>query len=245
MRVRFGTQEEHPEAEERVRANGAPRRADEHGPPRRPSHYVAPRPRKPPRGRIAKGFARLVGLLATLVLLAVGVAVVLMVTRENESGPPERFAAANPTPKPSKKAKTPARPAGRKLTPAQRASRDAAVKQLRGQGYEPVALADYKPRQSLRVLIGRPKASSGIRGRRAFFFDRGDYLGTDAASPSLRVRVLRQRGSRITLAYKLFSPGDKPAKPTGGSANVRFTMADGRLVPEDAIPPAASRLPSF
>ena len=95
------------------------------------------------------------------------------------------------------------------------------------------------------MLIGRPKASTGIRGRRAFFFVRGDYLGTDAASPSLRVRVARQRGSVITLAYTLFSPGDKESKPTGGAAKVRFTMADGRLVPEDAIPPVASRLPSF
>ena len=94
------------------------------------------------------------------------------------------------------------------------------------------------------MLIGRPKASTGIRGRRAFFFDRRDYLGTDAAEPSLRVRVLRQKGSRITLSYKLFSPGDKPDKPTGGTVNVRFTMADGRLVPEDALPPVASRLPS-
>ena len=74
---------------------------------------------------------------------------------------------------------------------------------------------------------------------------RGDYLGTDAASPSLRVRVVRQRGSVITLAYTLFSPGDKESKPTGGVAKVRFTMADGRLVPEDPIPPVASRLPSF
>ena len=95
------------------------------------------------------------------------------------------------------------------------------------------------------MLVGRPKESSGIRGRRAFFFARGDYLGIDAAEPSLRVRVVRQRGSVITLAYTLFSPGDKAAKPTGGIVKVRFTMADGRLVPEDPIPPVASRLPSF
>ena len=244
MRVRFRTREEHPEAEERIRANGGPRRGEGHGPPRRPSHYVAPRPHKRPRGRIAKAFTRLVGLLATAALLAVGVNVYLMVTKDNGADPPETFAAANPTPQPKPEAKTPSRPAGRRLTPAQRASRAAAVKQLRTQGFEPVSLADYRPRQSLRVLVGRPKASSGIRGRRAFFFVRGDYLGTDAAEPSLRVRVLRQRGSRITLSYKLFAPGDKLGKPTGGTVNVRFTMADGRLVPEDAIPPAASRLPS-
>src|SRR5215207_1329274 len=236
MREKATEHEEHAVGDERRRTNGRPRRLDEQGPPRRRGHYAAARPPKRPRGRVAKGFARLVGLLATAVLLAVGVTVVLMVTQEGGTEPPETFAAPNPTPAP-KKTKTPARPAGRKLTPAQRTSRDAAVKQLRTQGYEPVSLAAYKPRQTLRVLVGRPKASSGIRGRRAFFCVRGDYLGTDAAEPSLRVRVVRQRGSVITLAYTLFSPGDREGRPTGGVSKVRFTMADGRLVPEDAIPP--------
>lgn len=240
MRLGSREREEHPGGEERLRGNGLPRRADEHGPPRRPSQYVASHPPKRPRGRIAKAFARLIGLLATAVLLAVGVTVVLMVTRENPTDPPETFAAPNPTPAPKKLA---ARPKGPRLTAAQRASRDAAVKQMRTQGFEPVSLSDYKPRESLRVILGRPKASTGIKGRRAFFFVRGDYLGTDAASPSLRVRVVGQRGGVITLGYKLFSPGDKPSKPTGPLVKVRFTMADGRLIPEDAIPPVASRLP--
>ena len=148
MREKTRAREEHPEGDERRRANGRPRRDDEHGPPRRPAHYVAARPPKRPRGRIAKGFARLIGLLATAVLLAVGVTVVLMVTRDNGTDPPETFAQPNPTPAPKKQAAKPKQP---KLTPAQRASRDAAVKQIRGQGFEPVSLADYKTGQSLRV----------------------------------------------------------------------------------------------
>jgi hypothetical protein len=124
-----------------------------------------------------------------------------------------------------------------------RAQADELATLLRAQGFEPVSLAAYKPRESLRVLLGRPKASTGVKGRRAFFFVRGDYLGTDAASPSLRVRVARQRGGVITLRYTLFMPGDKPAHPTGGATSVRFTMADGRLVPEDVIPSVSSRLP--
>jgi hypothetical protein len=234
MREKTRAREEHPEGDERRRANGGPRRVDEHGPPRRPAHYAASRPSKRPRGRVAKGFVRVIGLLATAVLLAVGVAVVLMVTRDNGgTKPPETFAQANPTPAPKKKASKPKKP---KLTPAQRASRDAAVKQIRGQGF-------YKTGQSLRVILGKPKASTGVRGRRAFFFQRRDYLGTDAASPSLRVRVLRQRDGVITLGYRLFLSGDKPSKPTGELAKVRFTISDGRLVPEDQIPPVASRLP--
>jgi hypothetical protein len=242
MRDRTREREEHASAEARRRGNGRTPRIDGHGPPRRPSRGYVPRPRPRPRGRVRTAIARVLGLVATGVLLAVGVAVALMVTRDNPPDPPETFAAPSSTPRPSERARE--RPRRPRLTPAQRASRDAAIKQLRSQGFEPVALADYHPRQSLRVLIGRPKAETGVRGRRAFFFVRGDYLGTDAAEPSLRVRVLRQRENRITLAYRLFAPGDKPCCPTAGTAKVRFTMADGQLVPEDAIPPVASRLPA-
>src|SRR4051812_49664339 len=108
---------------------------------RRPAHHVTSRPPKRSRGRIATGFARVIGLLATAVLLAVGVTVVLMVTRDGGTDPPETFAQPNPTTAPKRHASRPKRP---KLTAAQRASRDAAVKQLRGQGFEPVSLADYQ-----------------------------------------------------------------------------------------------------
>ena len=244
MREGSRAREEHPAGEDLRRSNGRPRRADEHGPPRRPSRGVTPRAPRRPRGRVATGLARAIGFLATALLLAVGVNVVLMLTRDDRTDSPETFAAPAATPRPSAaKPKTSTRPPGKRLTPAQRASRASAINQLRSQGYEPVAVADYKPRQSLRVLIGKPKVATGVRGRRAFFFVREEYLGTDAAEPSLRVRVLRQRGGVITLAYKLFSVADKPCCPTAGTANVRFTMADGRLVPQDPLPPAASRLP--
>ena len=115
---------------------------------------------------------------------------------------------------------------------------------MRSQGFEPVAIATYKPRQTLRVLIGRPKASStGVRGRRAFFFVREQYIGTDAASPSLRLKVASQRGSEVTLAYTRYAAGDKPCCPSDGTVKVRFAMGDGRLQPLDPIPPMASRLP--
>jgi hypothetical protein len=228
--------EEHYATRERRPTNGRP--------PRRPVHYGSPRPRKPPPGRIRRQLIRLVGLAATGLLLAVGVTVFLMVTRDNGTDPPETFAAADPTPAPTAAPKKAKRPRGPRLTPQQRASRDAAVTQLRSQGFEPVALSDYRPRQSLRVLIGRPKASTGVRGRRAFFFVREEYLGTDAAEPSLRVKVLRQREGLITLVYSLFSASDRACCPTAGTVRVRFTVADGRLIPQDPIPPVASRLPA-
>ena len=106
-----------------------------------------------------------------------------------------------------------------------------------------MAISTYDPRQSLRVLIGRPKASStGMRGRRAFFFVREQYLGTDAASPSLRLKVAGQKGSQITLAYTRFAVGDKPCCPSDGTVKVRFKLDGERLTPMDAIPPAAARL---
>ena len=107
MRERTRAREEHPEGEERRRSNGRARSSGVTLPPRRRSHHVAPRPPKRPRGRVARGFARLIGLLATAVLLAVGVTVVLMVTREDGgTEPPETFAAPNPTPAPKKKVAT-------------------------------------------------------------------------------------------------------------------------------------------
>src|SRR3954452_742442 len=177
MREKTRAREEQPEGDERRRANGGPRRSEEHGPPRRPAHYAAARPSRRPRGRVAKGFARLIGLLATAVLLAVGVTVVLMVTRDSGTDPPERFAQAHPTPAPKKQPSKPKKP---KLTPAQRASRDSAVKQIRGQGFEPVSLADYKTGQSLRVIVGKPKKSNDLRGRRGLFFVLRLCLGTDS-----------------------------------------------------------------
>ena len=115
---------------------------------------------------------------------------------------------------------------------------------MRSQGFEPVAVSTYDPSESLRVLIGRPKASStGVRGRRAFFFAREQYLGTDAASPSLRLKVASQKGSQITLAYRRYAAGDKPCCPSDGTVKVRFKLDGERLTPMDPIPPVAARLP--
>ena len=216
MREKAREREEHPGSEERLRTNGRARRNDAHGPPRRPSNYVSHRPPKRPRGRIAKSFMRLLGLLATAVLLAVGVTVVLMVTRDNGTDPPGDVRRAEPHAGADQEDQDARAPRGPQAHAGAEGLARRGGQATADQGFEPVSLAVYKPRESLRVLIGRPKASSGIRGRRAFFFVRGDYLGTDAASPSLRVRVARQRGSVVTLVYTLFSPGDKESKPTGG-----------------------------
>jgi len=206
-------------------------------PVRRPQRR--PAPRRSPGGPVA----RALGLAATVVLLGVGVAVLIMVTRDGGESPRQSFA-ATPTATATAAARDRrARPRRPRLTNAQRASRGAAVAQLRRQGFEPVSIATYRPRQALRVLIGRAKASTTVRGRRAFFFLREQYIGTDAATPSARLTVARQSGGQITLAYKRFAAGDKPCCPSDGTVKVRFAMGDGRLQPLDAIPPVAARMP--
>ena len=210
--------------------------------PRRPAHRAPlrarPRPRAP-RGRARTAVERILGVLGTAALLGVGLAVALIVTQDREDSAGNAGAApaaAKPTSTPAPAAKP--RP---QLTHAQRASRRAAVEQLRQQGFVPVSVAAYKPRQALRVLIGKPTKASGARGRRAFFFMRENYLGTDAETASARVRIAAQNRSGITLAYTLFGPTDRACCPKGGTALVRFTMEDGRLKPSSPIPPAAGR----
>lgn len=213
--------------------------------PRRPSRRAPLRARPRPRaqrGRARTAIERILGVLGTAALLGVGLAVALLITEDRDDSLGDLgttpAAAAKPTATPAPDAK-PARP---QLTQAQRASRRAAVAQLREQGFVPVSVATYKPRQPLRVLVGKPTASNGTRGRRAFFFMREEYLGTDAETASTRVRVASQSRSGITLAYTLFGPTDRACCPKGGTALVRFTMEDGRLKPSSPIPPAAGRL---
>ena len=235
--------EELPAGETRRRDGARARHDAGQRPPRRLSGTVAPRRRpSPPRG-IRGGIARVIGLAATLVLLGVGVAVVLTLTRDSGASEGQETFAPTATATPTPASRKRSRPRAPRLTAAQRTSRDAAVAQMLTQGFEPVSISAYKPRHSLRVLIGRPKASIGVRGRRAFFFVREQYIGTDAASPSARLQVASQSDSQITLAYKRFAAGDKPCCPSDGTVKVRFSMTDGRLQPLDPIPPAASRLP--
>jgi hypothetical protein len=196
-----------------------------------------------PRNPVAVTITRAIGLAATVALLTVGVVVASMLAGGGDDPAEEIAAAPTTTSAPTATATAKPKPPRPRLTPAQRRSRRAAVEQLRGQGFEPVSVATYRPRQTLRVLIGKPQASVGTRGRRAFFFVREEYLGTDAAEPSQRVRVVRQSDSAITLAYTLFAPGDKPCCPSAGTARVRFAWKDGRLAAAEPLPAAAMRLP--
>ena len=127
-------------------------------------------------------------------------------------------------------------------TRKQRAQRRAAVDEVRTAGYEPVELAAYHRKQTLRVLIGRPRQGTQP-GLRAFFFVRGRYIGNDALTPSMKLDVGEQRDREITLVYGLFVPGDRPCCPSGGAAKVRFRWTGDELRPREDIPLETARRP--
>lgn len=179
---------------------------------------------------------RLIGLLATGVLLGVGAmaAVTVIPDRSDESALLD--AAPASTPEPASQPAADSKPRKPKLTAAQRRARASAVGVLRDQGYRPVALSDYRPTSRLRVLVGR-----GEGGQRAFFFAGGRYIGNDAADDSHRIRVARAGNRSVSLSYRLFGPGDKPCCPSAGSARVLFRWDGEALAPQTGIPPSSER----
>jgi hypothetical protein len=189
-------------------------------------------------GGVGRWIARVLAVLATGGLLAVGVAVFSLIRTEASSKADDQalIAAPTPTPKPEKERK---KPKGQTLTKAQRAARNAAVAELQKQGYKPVRLADWHARQTLRVLLG---TQGGLR--RGFFFVGRRYIGNDTTTPSAKLRVGEQGKRSVSLAYSVWRQGDKACCPHGGKVTVRFVWKDGRLQPQGAIPVPAARRPA-
>jgi hypothetical protein len=190
-------------------------------------------------GGVGRWIARVLAILATGALLAVGVAVVTMIRAEADSSADDQALIAEPTPTPTPKPKPKQKARRATLTKSQRAARNAAVAELRRQGYRPVRLADWHARQSLRVLIGTQGGQ-----RRAFFFVGRRYIGSDATTPSAKLRVGKQAKRSVTLVYSIWRRGDRACCPHGGSVRVRFRWTGGQLRPQSAIPDAAARRPA-
>lgn len=184
--------------------------------------------RYPPAPRRRRWPSRILGVLATAVLLGTGVAIALMVMPT-----PEEEAAVS-TPPPAEVAPTPAKTG---LTPAQKAARRSAVTTLDEQGFTPVRVADWHPEHTLRVLIGRDEAGA----ERAFFFVKRKFVGNDDAAASAAVRVSAARENGVTLTYRLFGPADQACCPKGERVKVTFRWQDGTLVPSGEVPPAFER----
>jgi hypothetical protein len=112
---------------------------------------------------------------------------------------------------------------------------------VKAHGYTASETSEYRPGQTLRVLVGTRAGSSDGYGQQAFFFVDGRYLGTDTSQPSASVRLVGQSDTEVTLAYPLYKPGDASSKPSGGEKTVRFQLNNGRLVALGQIPSLAVR----
>jgi hypothetical protein len=189
------------------------------------------------RSPVSKWTGRVLGLLGTAVVLAVGVVAATMVLASDDDDVVNAAPAATPAPEP-KAAKKQRRP---RLTQEQRAERSRAVGELRKQGYKPVSLGDYKVDHLLRVLIGEPVGGTAP-GMRAFFFVDGGYVGLDATSASGKLRAGRQLEREITLVYTLYEDGDRACCPKGGDTRVHFRWTGEALEPREEIPPDSERL---
>jgi hypothetical protein len=189
------------------------------------------------RSPVAKWTGRVLGVLGTAVVLAVGVVALTMVLAGNDDDVVSAAPAATPTPGPKEPAKKKSR-----LTDRQREERRHAVDEARRQGYAPVSLADYKADHLLRVLIGKPVGTTPP-GLRAFFFVDDEYIGQDAATPSGKLRAGRQLEREITLVYTLYEDRNRACCPKGGDTRVHFRWTGDALEPREEIPPAAERLP--
>jgi hypothetical protein len=192
------------------------------------------------RSPIARWTGRVLGLLGTAAVLAVGVVAATMIASAADEKVVGTAPAATPTPTPQggKRGKA-AKP---RLSREQREERRRALDEVRRQGYTPVALGDYKADHLLRVLIGKPVGSTPP-GMRAFFFVDDEYIGQDATTPSGKIRAGRQLEREITIVYTLYRPGNKACCPKGKETRVHYRWNGEVLEPREPIPPAAERLP--
>jgi len=190
------------------------------------------------RSPVARWTGRVLGLLGTAAVLAVGVVAATMVASAGDDEVVSPAPAATPTPEAAGGRKD----AAPRLTRAQREERRQAVDEVRRQGYAAAALGDYKVDHLLRVLIGKPVGTTPP-GMRAFFFVDGEYIGQDATTPSGRIRAGRQLEREITIVYRLYRPGDEACCPKGKETRVHYRWNGEALEPREPIPPAAERLP--
>lgn len=201
------------------------------------------RQRLPPKRGAYRWARRITGLLATAALLGAGVAIAMMILPDNgeevvaaTSTAPTPTATAKPAAK-KKAKKKPAKPKG--PSKAQLAMRKDAIAIVRSNGYTTLKQSDYDFEATLRVLIARP-VGDAAGGSRAFFFNKGTYLGNDASGPSSKLTVVKQGKVTVTLSYGVFAAGDSAAKPSGRK-RVRFRLAAGALTPLDTIPLDSAR----
>ena len=110
---------------------------------------------------------------------------------------------------------------------------------LRANGFIPADTSEYHPNQVLRVLVGVRSGSSDGYGQQVFFF-------VERAVHRHRLKPAERHSEggltgrhRSHVAYPLYRRGDPLGCPSGGQAQVRFQLNNGKLIALDAIPSAS------
>jgi hypothetical protein len=202
------------------------------------------RNRLPPKRKAYRWTRRIVGVIATIAFIGVGVAIAQMVLPD-KNGTDAAAATSTATPvkekatkkKSSAKKKKATKPKG--PTKAQRAALKAAVAVVREKGYTTLKQSDYDPKATFRVLLGRPVGDSA-GGSRAFFFAKDQFLGNDAVNPSTKLTVAKKGKLTVTLSYGVYASGDTAGAPSDRK-RVRFRLEAGRIHALDTIPLDSAR----
>ncbi len=187
------------------------------------AHVVRSSPAHNPSYRRRKWPMRLLGLLATLAFLGSGAAIAKMVVDDRRDTSGEAVKAS-----PGTTATTTKKHKAAPLTKAQKADRHDAVAALAADGYEPAKLADWRPKATLQVLVGRNEQGA----MRAYFFSGGDLVGHDDNSTSNSIRVVKQNKDGVTLSYGV---------NTGGREKVTFQLQGDAVEPTTPVPPLSVR----
>ncbi|MDA0137840.1 LppP/LprE family lipoprotein [Solirubrobacter deserti] len=181
---------------------------------------------------------RVAGVLATVALFGVGVAVFNLVRPDDGAAVVASETAATPTATPKQSSKKKSKKA-KPLTAREKQARADAVDDVRMQGDTTVREADYDPRARLRVLIGRPVGDS-TGGYRAYFFTKDGFVGKDSDFRSTELEVAKQGKATVTLRYGVYKDGDRAGEPTG-TKRVRFRLDGTALTALDVVPSADER----
>lgn len=114
---------------------------------------------------------------------------------------------------------------------------DAAIELIRKEGYT-VFFADrpmYDP-SGLNAFIGMCTGSADGHCYKAFFFYKGEYLGTDSFDSSIGIEQVWRDDKTIALYYRLYRKDDPLCCSTAGAALVRFQWDGTKLKALDPIP---------
>jgi hypothetical protein len=117
---------------------------------------------------------------------------------------------------------------------------DEAVATVEREGFDVIDRRAYDASATLRVLLGIKHGSGDGYAKRAFFFVRGRYIGTDTSDLSASMRIASQSDTTVGLTYALYGPRDALCCPHR-FGTVRYHWNGTRLVPLDPIPSRAER----